>query len=453
MVDRLLSAGFGVAARAFSNLAGADFGEPVVDPAPFGPGPVIAGGGFGAGPSVGGAPFGPPPQLNAEPFGGDHLWLETEPFGPPPTMQDNLFGGAYGAGGGFGPPPIVSSDPFASIPIATDTKPTTATPGAPGARGGANWAGPATSDDNKTLTAAQIDQWIVATRADSPLAGMGAYILDAANRRGVSAVLMLGIMLKESELGTTAGPNMNLGGVTDPSRDQGLGGQRAFASNNSWAQAIDGIADNLATDMYRGKSLQEQVGNWYVGPQEYAARGLAATDRAGNGTVADYLGIVSQVYQALGVGIDPAATGTATGTTYADPTGLLAAAQPLIGNPYQLGGRRANGRVGPGIGIDCSEFTAYLYEQQGVTLTWNAQAQYDSTQRVAQGQWQPGDLIFFTQTYDAGGATVTHVGMFVGYDSQGNPIMVHSGSGGVGYANLNEQYYRDHYYGAGRVMR
>lgn len=126
---------------------------------------------------------------------------------------------------------------------------------------------------------------------------------------------------------------------------------------------------------------------------------------------------------------------------------VLDAGAALLGSPYELGGRRANGRVAPGVGIDCSEFTAYAYEQVGVKLPWNAQMQYNATKRVEQGQLQAGDLVFFQGTYDVGnGDVITHVGIYVG-----NGRFINSASGGVQYADLNSEYWKKRYAGAGRV--
>jgi len=218
--------------------------------------------------------------------------------------------GSYG-GGGTGLEffdTLGGSDPFASFNRAQamfqpQQQEKTTAPTTPGAAGGQV----SSSADNANLSAESVDAWIAKTRPNSPLVGKGGYILQAANARGVSVPQMLGIMLKETELGTTAGANKNLGGIVAPT-DQGLGTNRQFNGYATWEQSIDAIANNLASDIYRGKSLAEQIGNWYVGPNEYARAGLAATDQAGNGTVQDYLNIVAQVYAGLGVPFNQNAT-------------------------------------------------------------------------------------------------------------------------------------------------
>jgi murein DD-endopeptidase MepM/ murein hydrolase activator NlpD len=182
-----------------------------------------------------------------------------------------------------------------------------------------DWSGPATADDNRTLDGAKIDAWMAQTRPSSPLIGQGQHILDRANQLGVSVPLFMGILLKESELGTTAGAGYNIAGV---------GGAGNFASYGSWQQAIDGALANLATPTYKGKSAEEQIGNWFVGPQAWASGGLNATDSTGgrNGTVGTYLnGPVAQAYGGLGVPFNQRAGGTprAGGGTVADAESVL----------------------------------------------------------------------------------------------------------------------------------
>lgn len=155
-------------------------------------------------------------------------------------------------------------------------------------------AGTPSAADNQGLTGQQIDQWIQRTRPNSPMVGQGQFILDQANAAGVSVPEMLGIFLKESQLGTTAGPTWNVAGV---------GGLGNFAGYGNVQDAIAGAIQNLAGSYYRGKSLADNIGTWYVGPDWQQKGGLQAVDASGgaNGTVGDYLGIVQQVYNQLGV--------------------------------------------------------------------------------------------------------------------------------------------------------
>ena len=81
----------------------------------------------------------------------------------------------------------------------------------------------------------------------------------------------------------------------------------------------------------------------------------------------------------------------------------LKVAKNLIGTPYVYGGSTPTG-------FDCSGFTMYCYAKAGISLTHNAQAQYNQTKSVSTKDMKKGDLVFF------GGSTgnITHVGIYVG---------------------------------------
>lgn len=111
-----------------------------------------------------------------------------------------------------------------------------------------------------------------------------------------------------------------------------------------------------------------------------------------------------------------------------------------------LGKRYVFGSNGPNT-FDCSSFVAWTFTHSGVKNMprTTAQAMYNSTERVSKEDLRPGDLVFFTGTYDAG-RPVTHIGIYVG-----NGTMIHAGDP-IQYANLNSNYSQNHYYGGGRVI-
>jgi cell wall-associated NlpC family hydrolase len=119
----------------------------------------------------------------------------------------------------------------------------------------------------------------------------------------------------------------------------------------------------------------------------------------------------------------------------------------LIGTPYAIGGLRTH-PDNPGAGLDCSEFTAYVWGQKGVTLPWNAQQQYNQTARIEANQLQPGDLVFFRGTNPADPDDITHVGIYVG-----GGRMINAQDNGVQYADLNSAYWQQHLAGYGRVSQ
>lgn len=111
-----------------------------------------------------------------------------------------------------------------------------------------------------------------------------------------------------------------------------------------------------------------------------------------------------------------------------------------------LGKRYVFGSNGPNT-FDCSSFVTWTFTHSGVKNMPRTTAQgiYNSTERISKDELRPGDIVFFTGTYDAG-RPVTHVGIYVG-----DGTMIHAGDP-VQYANLNSNYWKNHYYGAGRVI-
>ena len=75
-------------------------------------------------------------------------------------------------------------------------------------------------------------------------------------------------------------------------------------------------------------------------------------------------------------------------------------ARAQLGKPYVYAGS------GPDV-FDCSGLTAYAWAAAGVSLSHNAEAQYQSLPHVAQSDLAPGDLVFF-------GSPIHHVGIYVG---------------------------------------
>jgi len=74
-------------------------------------------------------------------------------------------------------------------------------------------------------------------------------------------------------------------------------------------------------------------------------------------------------------------------------SGVVAVARTQLGMPYVWGG------ASPQTSFDCSGLVQWAYGEVGVSLPRTAQEQYDATARVAPGDLQPGDLVFFAFTY------------------------------------------------------
>jgi len=121
---------------------------------------------------------------------------------------------------------------------------------------------------------------------------------------------------------------------------------------------------------------------------------------------------------------------------------LIEEADQYVGFPYVWGGSS------PETSFDCSGFVSYVLTNSGLYNTGRlgAQGLYNISSRVSSPQ--PGDLVFFTGTYDTPG--VSHVGIYVGEDGNGNPVMLHCGDP-IQYSKLNTSYWQSHFYAYGRL--
>ncbi len=115
---------------------------------------------------------------------------------------------------------------------------------------------------------------------------------------------------------------------------------------------------------------------------------------------------------------------------------ILKEAEKYVGYPYVWGGSS------PNTSFDCSGFVSYVYNQCGWDFgRLGAQGLYNISTRTSSPK--PGDLVFFTGTYDTPG--ISHVGIYVG-----DGWMLHAGDP-IGYANLNSSYWQSHLYAYGKL--
>ena len=98
-------------------------------------------------------------------------------------------------------------------------------------------------------------------------------------------------------------------------------------------------------------------------------------------------------------------------------------------------------------GFDCSGFVYYVLRSLGFNVSRTLTAMYTQGTPVSKSSLQPGDVVFFQNTYKAG---LSHVGIYVG-----NGQFIHAPSSGkvVSYTNLYTNYYIEHYYGAVRFAK
>jgi len=118
---------------------------------------------------------------------------------------------------------------------------------------------------------------------------------------------------------------------------------------------------------------------------------------------------------------------------------IVAAAFSLRGTRYRFGGTSRSG-------FDCSGFVRYVLGTGGVDLPRTATDQYYNGKPIDKAQLEPGDLVFFKNTYKRG---ISHVGIYAG---NGNFIHACNPSRGVVESSLSESYYVNHWAGARRVL-
>lgn len=122
---------------------------------------------------------------------------------------------------------------------------------------------------------------------------------------------------------------------------------------------------------------------------------------------------------------------------------LITEAEKYLGYPYVWGGSS------PSTAFDCSGFVSYVLTNSGLCNTGRlgAQGLYKISALVSDPQ--PGDLVFFVETYDT--ASISHVSFYVGLDEAGNPMFLHCGDP-IQYARLNTSYWQQHFYAYGRPL-
>jgi cell wall-associated NlpC family hydrolase len=138
-------------------------------------------------------------------------------------------------------------------------------------------------------------------------------------------------------------------------------------------------------------------------------------------------------------------------------------AQPAPSNPPTSGGGTATGNAmvdyamrylgypyvwathGPA-SFDCSGFTYWVAQNvMGVNIGYGTWTQVSAGTRVSRDNLQPGDLVFFQNTYTAG---LSHVGLYIG---NGQFIHAENENTGVRISDLNSTYYGSRWYGAVRL--
>lgn len=119
---------------------------------------------------------------------------------------------------------------------------------------------------------------------------------------------------------------------------------------------------------------------------------------------------------------------------------LADVAATLSGLPYRWGG------ISPATGFDCSGLVYYVHRQFGITLGRDASAQYHHGQVVQRADLEPGDIVFFTDTYASG---ISHDGIYLG---GGRFVHAVRPGSGVKITQMGDDYWGPRYVGARRVF-
>ncbi len=107
------------------------------------------------------------------------------------------------------------------------------------------------------------------------------------------------------------------------------------------------------------------------------------------------------------------------------------------GTPYKYGGCGKDG-------VDCSCFTGTLYYKvYGKIIARSSSQLYKESDHIKMKNLEEGDLVFFK----IGSKNVSHVGVYLKDDK-----FVHASTKkGVMISSLQEQFFKDTYYGAGKL--
>ncbi len=196
----------------------------------------------------------------------------------------------------------------------------------------------------------------------------------------------------------------------------GTGGDGVYLRNDVYGAVVALLPEGAVGDVIDGPLWDVDGAAWWMVSTDYGS------------------GWVHGGYLAATTWAELTAGGSGAGMS------LVNAATVYTGTPYVWAGVTPNG-------FDCSGFTYYLMTSiLGYDFPRETLYQMESGYYVASDQLQPGDLIFFQNTYTWG---LSHVGIYVG---NGQMISASGEHYGVGISNLNDPYWLSRYLTARRVL-
>ena len=116
----------------------------------------------------------------------------------------------------------------------------------------------------------------------------------------------------------------------------------------------------------------------------------------------------------------------------------------LAGAMRHLGARYAFGGTSPA-GFDCSGFVWYVHNSTGKSVSRGLWGQMNGGPRISRDALQPGDTVFFANTYMPG---LSHAGIYVG---GGRFIHAADERSGVTISGMDDGYWGPRYIGASRL--
>jgi len=119
-------------------------------------------------------------------------------------------------------------------------------------------------------------------------------------------------------------------------------------------------------------------------------------------------------------------------------TAIAELAMGMVGARYHYGG------TDPTEGFDCSGLVFYAYSQAGYRVPRTSQEQFRVARKIALGDADAGDLMFFQDQ-----TKLSHVGIYLG-----GGRFVHAPASGqnVTVASLDSPYYQQHLVAVGRLL-
>jgi cell wall-associated NlpC family hydrolase len=117
---------------------------------------------------------------------------------------------------------------------------------------------------------------------------------------------------------------------------------------------------------------------------------------------------------------------------------VLQNAMNYVGHRYVFGGSSP-------AGFDCSGFVWYVHKAAGLNISRGLWGQLNGGPRIPRDSLQPGDTVFFANTYMPG---LSHVGIYVG---GGRFVHAISEGKGVGVSSMSDAYWSGRYVGAARL--